>query len=63
MEASEFMFMDPMWHSWNDYDMGAIFGVKVMDNLGMFAEGRYLYYWERPAYDIKLGLNYQFMGF
>ena len=59
----EFKFMDPMWHDWNDYDMGAIFGVKVQDNLGVFAEGRYLYYWERPAYDIKLGLNYQFMGF
>ncbi len=59
----EFMFMDKMWHSWNDYDMGAIFGVKIKDNLGVFAEGRYLYYWERPAYDIKLGINYQFMGF
>tara|TARA_A100001515_G_scaffold77331_1_gene61414 strand:- start:27 stop:1313 length:1287 start_codon:yes stop_codon:yes gene_type:complete len=58
----EFMFMDKMWHSWNDYDMGAIFGVKIKDNLGVFAEGRYLYYWERPAYDIKLGINYQFMG-
>ena len=62
-EPYEFMFMDNMWHSWNDYDMGAIFGVKVQDNLGVFAEGRYLYYWERPAYDIKLGINYQFMGF
>ncbi len=59
----EFMFMDKMWHSWNDYDMGAIFGVKIKDNLGVFAEGRYLYYWERPAYDIKLRINYQFMGF
>jgi len=61
-EPDEFMWMDPMWHSWNDYDMGAIFGVKLRDNLGTFAEGRYLYYWERPAYDIKLGINYQFMG-
>ena len=59
----EFMFHDDMWHDWNDYDMGAIFGVKIKDNLGVFAEGRYLYYWERPAYDIKLGINYQFMGF
>ena len=59
----EFMFHDDMWHDWNDYDMGAIFGVKIQDNLGVFAEGRYLYYWERPAYDIKLGINYQFMGF
>ena len=36
--------------------------VKIKDNLGVFAEGRYLNYWERPAYDIKLGVNYQFMG-
>ena len=59
----EFEFKDAMMHDWNDYDMGAIFGVKLKDNLGVFAEGRYLYYWERPAYDIKLGVNYQFMGF
>ena len=58
----EFKFKDAMWHDWNDYDMGAIFGVKIQDNLGVFAEGRYLFYWERPAYDIKLGINYQFMG-
>tara|TARA_Y100001937_G_scaffold111216_1_gene157592 strand:- start:1614 stop:2915 length:1302 start_codon:yes stop_codon:yes gene_type:complete len=62
-EPYDFMFMESMWMDWNDYDMGAIFGVKLKDNLGVFAEGRYLYYWERPAYDIKLGVNYQFMGF
>ena len=62
-EPYDFMFMESMWMDWNDYDMGAIFGVKLRDNLGVFAEGRYLYYWERPAYDIKLGVNYQFMGF
>jgi len=61
-DPSEFMLMEPMWHSWNDYDMGAIFGVKVLDNMGIFTEGRYLYYWERPAYDIKFGMNYQFVG-
>jgi len=61
-EPSEFMFMKPMWHAWNDYDFGAIFGVKLKDNLGVFTEGRYLYYWERPAYDIKFGMNYQFVG-
>ena len=59
----KFKFHAPMWHSWNDYDFGAIFGVKIKDNLGVFTEGRYLNYWERPAYDIKFGLNYQFMGF
>ncbi len=61
-EPSDFMFMEPMWHDWNDYDYGAIFGVKIKDNLGVFTEGRYLYYWERPAYDIKFGMNYQFIG-
>ena len=61
-EPSEFMLMEPMWHSWNDYDFGAIFGVKIKDNLGVFTEGRYLNYWERPAYDIKFGVNYQFVG-
>jgi len=59
----EFEFMDPMWMTWSDYDFGAIFGIKLKDNLGVFAEGQYLYYWGRPAYDIKLGVNYQFMGF
>ena len=59
----EFKFMDPTWMTWNDYDYGAILGVKLQDNLGVFAEGKYLYYWERPAYDFKFGLNYQFMGF
>ena len=56
------MYMKSMWHSWNDYDYGAILGVKLQDNLGVFAEGKYLYYWERPAYDFKVGLNYQFVG-
>jgi len=62
-EPHEFMFMEPMLMAWNDYDLGAIFGVKIRDNLGVFAEGKYLYYWERPAYDFKFGLNYQFIGF
>ena len=61
-QPHKFMFMEPMWHDWNDYDFGAIFGVKIKDNLGVFTEGRYLYYWERPAYDIKFGINYQFIG-
>ena len=61
-EPHQFEFHDSMWHSWNDYDFGAIFGVKIRDNLGVFTEGRYLNYWERPAYDIKFGINYQFVG-
>ena len=58
-----FEFSAPMWRGWEDYDLGAIFGVKLQDNLGVFAEGKYLYYWQRPAYDFKFGLNYQFIGF
>tara|TARA_R110000824_G_scaffold113955_2_gene264077 strand:- start:500 stop:1780 length:1281 start_codon:yes stop_codon:yes gene_type:complete len=59
----EFKFANAGWSAWNDYDFGAIFGVKLKDNLGVFSEGRYLYYWQKPAYDIKMGINYQFMGF
>jgi hypothetical protein len=62
-EPHEFMYMEPMIMAWNDYDIGTIVGVKIQDNLGVFAEGKYLYYWERPAYDFKIGLNYQFVGF
>ena len=58
-----FEFSEPGWKAWNDYDYGAIFGVKLKDNLGVFAEGRYLYYWDKPAYDLKFGVNYQFIGF
>ena len=59
----EFMFMDPMWHDWYDYDLGAVIGFKLQENLGFYVEGKYLDYWERPAYDITVGLNYQFVGF
>ena len=57
-----FEFSEPSWKAWNDYDIGAIFGVKIKDNLGVFTEGRYLYYWDKPAYDLKFGMNYQFVG-
>jgi len=57
-----FEFSEPSWKAWNDYDIGAIFGVKIKDNLGVFSEGRYLYYWDKPAYDLKFGINYQFVG-
>ena len=62
-ESHTYVFSEPKWRGWDDYDVGAIFGVKIQDNLGVFAEGRYLYYWERPAYDFKVGLNYQLVGF
>ena len=62
-DPKNFEFMDSMWMDWYDYDYGAIIGFKVQENLGVFIEGKYLNYWERPAYDIKVGLNYQFVGF
>ena len=43
-----------MANSWNDYDFGVIFGVKIKDNLGVFTEGRYLNYWERPGMILSL---------
>ena len=61
-EPETFMFMDPMWMDWYDYDFGGVIGFKLQENLGFYAEGKYLYYWGRPAYDIKIGLNYQFVG-
>jgi len=63
MDPHKMMYMEPMWMEWNDYDFGAIVGVKVQENLGVFAEGSYLYYWDKPAYNFKVGLNYQFIGF
>ena len=57
-----FQFGESGWKGWDDYDFGAIVGVKLKDNFGIFAEGRYLYYWDKPAYDFKVGANYQFVG-
>ena len=62
-EPEEFEFLDTGTEIWSDYDFGAVIGFKLQDNLGVFIEGKYLDYWERPAYDIKVGLNYQFVGF
>ena len=60
-EPNEFMFMEPVMMIGMIMTL-VIFGVKLKDNLGVFTEGRYLYYWERQAYDIKFGMNYQFIG-
>ena len=62
-EIEEFEFLDAGTEIWYDYDIGAVIGFKLQDNLGFFVEGKYLDYWERPAYDIKVGVNYQFVGF
>ena len=62
-DPSTFIFSDDgISHLWNDYDFGAVVGVKLRDNLGVFVEGKYLNYWKKPAYDFKVGLNYQFIG-
>ena len=62
-EPETFEFLDKGTELWYDYDIGAVIGFKLKENLGFYAEGKYLDYWERPAYDIKVGLNYQFVGF
>ena len=62
-EPKDFIFEDSGTSVWYDYDVGAVLGFKLQENLGVFIEGKYLDYWDRPAYDIKVGLNYQFVGF
>ena len=62
-EPEEFEFLDKGTELWYDYDFGAVIGFKLQENLGFYVEGKYLNYWDRPAYDIKVGLNYQFVGF
>ena len=61
-EPEEFVFEDKGTGVWYDYDIGAVIGFKLQENLGFYVEGKYLDYWDRPAYDIKVGLNYQFVG-
>ena len=62
-EPETFEFLDKGTELWYDYDIGAVIGFKLQENLGFYVEGKYLDYWNRPAYDIKVGLNYQFVGF
>ena len=61
-EPETFEFLDKGTEIWMDYDLGAVIGFKLQDNLGFYVEGKYLNYWERPAYNLKVGLNYQFVG-
>jgi hypothetical protein len=61
--TADFEFLEAGTEIWYDYDIGAVIGFKLQENLGFYVEGKYLDYWERPAYDIKVGLNYQFVGF
>ena len=62
-EPETFEFLDKGTELWYDYDIGAVIGFKLQENLGFYVEGKYLDYWNRPAYDLKVGLNYQFVGF
>jgi len=62
-EPETFEFLDKGTELWYDYDIGAVIGFKLQENLGFYVEGKYLDYWNRPAYDIKVGVNYQFVGF
>jgi len=41
-----------------DWDSGAILGVRVTKNLGLFVEGTHLRYWDKPVYECKFGFNY-----
>ena len=62
-DPETFEFLDKGTEIWMDYDFGAVIGFKLQENLGFYVEGKYLDYWDRPAYDLKVGLNYQFIGF
>jgi len=41
-----------------DLDLGLVTGWKITKSLGVFIEGTYLRYWEKPIYECKLGFNY-----
>ena len=41
-----------------DFDFGLVAGWRITKNLGVFVEGTYLKYWEKPIYECKFGFNY-----
>tara|TARA_B100001057_G_scaffold463610_1_gene517747 strand:- start:672 stop:1592 length:921 start_codon:yes stop_codon:yes gene_type:complete len=41
-----------------DYDGGIVAGWKITKSLGIFVEGNYMSYWEKPIYEFKFGFNY-----
>lgn len=43
---------------WLDAGAGLVFGLKVTNSLGIFAEGKYNRYWNREWHDFSVGLNY-----
>ena len=41
-----------------DFDAGLVTGWKVTKSLGLFIEGGYLRFWDKPIYECKFGINY-----
>ena len=41
-----------------DVDFGLVAGWRITKNLGVFVEGTYLEYWEKPIQEFKFGFNY-----
>ena len=41
-----------------DLDAGVVAGLRITKHLGVFVEGKYLNYWEKPIYECKFGFNY-----
>ena len=41
-----------------DIDAGIVAGLRITKNLGVFVEGTYMKYWEKPIYECKFGFNY-----
>ena len=41
-----------------DYDGGIVAGWKMTKSFGIFVEGNYMSYWEKPIYEFKFGFNY-----
>ena len=41
-----------------DLDLGFVTGWRINKNLGIFIEGTYLRFWEKPIYECKFGFNY-----
>ena len=41
-----------------DVDGGVVAGLRITKHLGVFVEGTYVNYWEKPIYECKFGFNY-----
>lgn len=41
-----------------DVDFGLVAGWRITKNLGVFVEGTYLEFWEKPIQEFKFGFNY-----